>query len=208
MAKNKGTTTKSHIIIFVEGDTDEVFFKALIEHYKQISTTPILPCSICNLKGVTRYTSKLLAKLKNEYLPEAQSKQYSIQTVCCSYDTDVFEVRNPLMVDWKSLAKSVKRLGIENFIQVGVKSSIEDWILDDLESICAFLKIKNIPKSLKGNDGFSKLSDLYAKARKTYQKGYESRELIASLDFEKIINRRKGALSILEEALNVTRKQQ
>lgn len=206
MAKNKGTTTTaSHIIIFVEGDTDEVFFKALIEHYKQISTTPVLPCSICNLKGVTRYTSKLLAKLKNEYLPEARSKRYSIQTVCCSYDTDVFEVRNPLMVDWTALAKSVKRLGITSFIQVGVKSSIEDWILDDLETICVFLKIKNIPKSLKGNDGFTKLSDLYAKARKTYQKGYDTHELIASLDFEKIIKKRKGTLDILEEALNVTR---
>lgn len=204
MAKNKETTTNLHIVIFVEGDTDEVFFKALIEYYKQISTTPILPCSICNLKGVTRYTSKLLAKLKNEYLPEARSKRYSIQTVCCSYDTDVFEVRNPLMVDWKSLAKSVKHLGIENFIQIGVKSSIEDWILEDLESICLFLKIKNTPKSIKGSDGFSKLSDLYAKARKTYQKGYDTRELIASLDFEKIVNKRKEILSILEKVLNVT----
>ena len=26
-----------HIVIFVEGDTDELFFKALVEHYKKVS---------------------------------------------------------------------------------------------------------------------------------------------------------------------------
>ena len=156
----------SHIIIFVEGDTDEVFFKALIEYYKQVSSSPILPCSICNLKGVTRYSSKLLAKLKNEYIPEARNKRYCIKTICCSYDTDVFEIKNPLMVDWSSLAKSVKRLGI---------------------------------------DGFSKLSDLYAKARRTYQKGYATRELIGALDFGRIVKARKEALAPLEATLGVTK---
>ena len=204
MAKNKGNMP-SHIIIFVEGDTDEVFFKALIEYYKQVSSSPILPCSICNLKGVTRYSSKLLAKLKNEYIPEARNKRYCIKTICCSYDTDVFEIKNPLMVDWSSLAKSVKRLGIDGFIQIGVQSAIEDWILDDLENICGFLKIKSTPKSLKGNDGFSKLSDLYAKARRTYQKGYATRELIGALDFGRIVKARKEALAPLEATLGVTK---
>lgn len=203
MAKSKERSIK-HVVIFVEGDTDELFFKMLIEHYRKVSQTPLLSCSVCNLKGVTRYTSKLLAKLKNEYLLDARSKSYSIQTVCCSYDTDVFEVKNPLMVDWKSLEKSVKRLGVEFFILIGVKSSIEDWILDDIEGICAFLKIKSVPRTLKGNDGFTKLSDLYAKAQRTYQKGYATRELIATLDMSKIIGKRKDALSRLEETLGVT----
>lgn len=204
MAKNQGNMI-SHIIIFVEGDTDELFFKALIEHYKRISTIPIKPCHICNLKGVTRYSSKLLAKLKNEFIPEARNKRYCIQAVCCSFDTDVFEVKNPLMVNWTSLAKSVKQLGIEDFIRVGVQSSIEDWILDDMENICEFLKLRSIPNSLKGNNGFSRLSDLYAKARKTYQKGYATRELIGALDLGKIIQKRKEALNPLETTLCVKR---
>lgn len=109
------------------------------------------------------------------------------------------------MVDWSSLAKSVKRLGIDGFIQIGVQSAIEDWILDDLENICGFLKIKSTPKSLKGNDGFSKLSDLYAKARRTYQKGYATRELIGALDFGRIVKARKEALAPLEATLGVTK---
>lgn len=201
----KAKETKHNcVVIFVEGDTDELFFKTLVEHYRKISNVPLLPCNVCNLKGVTRYTSKLLAKLKNEYLPEANKKNFRIQTLCCSYDTDVFEVKNPLIVDWKSLEKKVKRLGIDSLVLIGVKSSIEDWILDDMEGISKFLKLKVVPKSLKGNDGFSKLSDLYAKARRTYQKGYATRELISTLDMDKIIQKRKNVLQQLEAALHVS----
>lgn len=49
-----------------------------------------------------------MAKLKNDILPDAKSKNINIRTVCCSYDTDVFEVRNPLIVNWDSIRKSVK----------------------------------------------------------------------------------------------------
>ena len=87
MAK-KNLTNPSHVLIFVEGDTDEVFFKALIDFYASVSSNKLLPYDVCNLKGVTRYSSKLLAKLKNEYLPTAQKGGYRIKTVCCSYDTE------------------------------------------------------------------------------------------------------------------------
>ena len=137
--KRQKENKSQRIVIFVEGDTDEVFFKALLEYYKNASRTELLPCDVCNLKGVTRYTSKLLAKLKNDLLPDAKSKNINIKTVCCSYDTDVFEVRNPLMVNWDSIRKSIKRMGVENFIRIGVCSSIEDWILDDMEGLCAYL---------------------------------------------------------------------
>lgn len=190
------------VVLFVEGDTDEVLFKALIDYYKVISKTELNPCRICNLRGVTRYTSKLIAKLQNEYLPEARKGEYKIQTVCCSYDTDVFEVRNPLMVNWDALRKTVSRMGIKDFIQLGIRSSIEDWILCDLEGICRYLKIKSVPKSLKGNDGNAKLNNLYAKVQRAYLKGYQTKELISALDMAVIRNNNQDALKALEKALN------
>ena len=202
MATQNSNKTQ-RIIIFVEGDTDEVFFKAMLEYYKSISQTELVSCDVCNLRGVTRYTGKLLAKLKNEILPNAKSRNISIQTVCCSYDTDVFEVRNPLMVNWDSIRKRVKRMGVENFIRIGVCSSIEDWILDDIEGICTYLKLKQIPNSLKGSDGNAKLCDLYSKARRTYSKGYATREMIKALDLSKTRSKRLTALKELEEALGV-----
>ena len=136
------------VLIFVEGDTDEVFFKALIMYYATISSQKTLPCDICNLRGVTRYTSKLLAKLRNEYLPTSRRKGYRIKTVCCSYDTDVFEVKQPQIVDWTKLNRSVKRMGVEEFIHVKVRSSIEDWILDDLQGVCEYLYTKRDTRQL------------------------------------------------------------
>ena len=202
MAK-KRLLNPSHVLIFVEGDTDEVFFKALINYYVSVSSNKLLPYEVCNLKGVTRYSSKLLAKLKNEYLPTAKLGSYKIKTVCCSYDTDVFEVKQPQIVKWDDIGKSVKRMGIDEFIRVGVKSSIEDWILNDIHGICNFLRLKQVPSSLKGINGYQKLLDLYNKARKTYKKGYETKELINALDMSAIRNKRQDLLAPLEEALGV-----
>ena len=202
MAK-KRLMNPSHVLIFVEGDTDEVFFKALIDYYASVSSNKLLPYEVCNLKGVTRYSSKLLAKLKNEYLPTAKLGSYKIKTVCCSYDTDVFEVKQPQIVKWDNTGKSVKRMGIDEFIRVGVKSSIEDWILNDIHGICNFLRLKQVPSSLKGINGYQKLLDLYNKARKTYKKGYETKELINALDMSAIRNKRQDVLAPLEEALGV-----
>ena len=203
MAK-QNETKLTQIVIFVEGDTDEVLFKTLIEHYRAISKTELRPCKICNLKGGTRYSSKLVAKLQNEYLPEARKKGYQIQTICCSYDTDVFEVRNPLIVNWDTLRKTVKRMGIQEFLQLGIRSSIEDWLLCDMQGICSYLGLTTIPKSLKGNDGNAKLNDLYSKARRIYQKGYQVKELVASLDMSVIRKKNANALTDLEKALNVS----
>ena len=202
MAKKK-LMNPLHVLIFVEGDTDEVFFNALIDYYASVSSNKLLPYDVCNLKGVTRYSSKLLAKLKNEYLPTAKNDGYKIKTVCCSYDTDVFEVKQPQIVKWDAIAKSIKRMGIDEFIRVGVKSSIEDWILDDMHGICNFLRLKQVPSSLKGINGYQKLLDLYNKARKTYKKGYETKELINALDMSAIRNKRQDVLAPLEVALGV-----
>ena len=202
MAKQSESKTVQ-VVLFVEGETDEVFFKALMDYYRTVSTTELHPCRIYNLRGVTRYSSKLLATLRNEFLPEAKKKGQRIQTVCCSYDTDVFETGNPQIVDWSVLRKAVKRLGIEEFIQLGIKSSIEDWLLCDQEGICRFLKLKEIPKTLKGNSGNEKLNDLFVRAKKIYQKGRQTQNLVAALDMGVIRNKNKNVLEDLEKALNV-----
>ena len=47
--------SKSHIVIFVEGDTDQIFFEGLLEYYRNHSSTPVHSCEVKNLKGVSRY---------------------------------------------------------------------------------------------------------------------------------------------------------
>ena len=136
-------------------------------------------------------------------LPDARKGGYQVQAVCCSYDTDVFEVHNPLIVDWEGLRKSVNRMGIAGFIRLGIKSSIEDWLLCDLDGVSRFLKLKLLPKELKGADGCAKLNDLYAKAQRVYQKGYQVKGLVGALDMAVIREKNKAVLKPLEVALGV-----
>ena len=42
-------TKQLQVMVFVEGDTDEVFFKSLLDYYRSVSQTELLPCRICNL---------------------------------------------------------------------------------------------------------------------------------------------------------------
>lgn len=103
MTKQKGKKAQ-RIVIFVEGDTDEVFFKEMLEYYKPVSKMELTPCEICNLKG---------------------------------------------------------------------------------------------------ENGNAKLCALYSKARRTYSKGYATREMIKALNFDRIIAKRMAVLKELEEVLGV-----
>ena len=121
-----------------------------------------------------------------------------------SYDTDVFEDDESPIVDWLKLRKSIIRLGVEEFCTIEVKSAIEDWLLDDLEGLCTFLKQKDIPNSLKGANGYTKLLNLFKRSGKIYAKGVSIENFIDCLSMEKIREKRKAPLSELERVLNVT----
>lgn len=191
------------VILFVEGDTDEVFFKQLLIYYSGISKKALLPCKICNLRGITRYSTKLQAKLKNDLIPASGLNGTAIEAVCCSYDTDVFEKGNPMIVNWDVLHHSVIKMGVKEFVRLGIKSSIEDWILCDLAGICSFLKLKEVPCAIKGADGNAKLTNLYSRVNKVYQKGVTTKALISSLDMATIREKKKTALKELENMLGV-----
>lgn len=194
-----------HVVIFVEGDTDEVLFGRLVAYYRKTSSTPIHSCEVQNMKGVSRYaSSKFVGKLKAEIIPKSERKGMKVYGVCCSYDTDVFEEDESPIVDWKKLKKSIMRLGIEEFSTVKVRSSIEDWLLDDLEGLCTFLGLKEVPNSLKGTNGYARLHNLFKQNGKIYAKGVSVEDFIDRLSMERIRNKRKDALSELERILNVT----
>ena len=204
----KGKRTKAltpHVVISVEGDTDEVFFGRLVAYYRQVSSTTIHSCEIQNMKGVSRYaSSKFVGKLDAEIIPKSERKGMKVYSVCCSYDTDVFEDDESPIVDWLKLRKSIIRLGVEEFCTIEVKSAIEDWLLDDLEGLCTFLKQKDIPNSLKGANGYTKLLNLFKCSGKIYAKGVSIENFIDCLSMEKIREKRKAPLSELERVLNVT----
>jgi hypothetical protein len=194
---------KPHIVIFVEGDTDKIFFDALLNFYRSHSATPLHSCEVRNLKGVSRYTSKVTGKLQNEICPNANKKGLEVKAVCCSYDTDVFEFAERPVVDWGKVEREVKRLGIEEFCQIRVKSMIEDWLLDDMDGICRYLRLSPVQK-LVGTSGYVKIQQLFKCANKVYLKGISIKAFIDDIDLAIIQNHRKQMLMELERLLNVS----
>lgn len=196
-----GKTENRHIVIFVEGDTDKIFFDALISYYRQNSTS-INSCEIQNLRGVSRYTSKIIGKLENQICPIATKKGLSVEAVCCSYDTDIFEFSEQPAVDWVKVRREVKRIGINRFCEIQVQSMMEDWLLEDLDGLCSYLKMDK-PNSLPGKNGYEKIQKLFRKANRLYLKGTSIEKFIKNLNIRTIRDKRINALVELEKLLNV-----
>lgn len=190
------------VVVFVEGDTDWVFFNALLQYYRDVCLEPINPAVVVNLMSVTRYASKMFLKLQNDILPASEAKGQKVTTVCCSYDTDVFE-QGLQIVNWAQMEKKVKRLGVKEFWRIGVESMMEDWLLDDIDGIRSYLNLSQVPSPLKGRTGYDKLVSLFAKAGMKYTKGFSARSLVAALNMGIIRQKRIDALRGLEEALGV-----
>jgi len=93
------------------------------------------------------------------------------------------------------------------FCEVAVKSAIEDWLLDDLCGLCGYLKLKEVPTSLVGKNGYEKMEWLFKKGHKRYSKGFQIGTFIQDLNMATIREKRKDALKGLEEALGVKIKE-
>ena len=66
------------------------------------------------------------------------------------------------------------------------------------------MKLKEVPKNLKGNNGYAKLLSLFKRCGKVYTKGLSIEDFLDAISIEKIRNFRKAALADLELVLNVS----
>lgn len=187
------------IVIFVEGDTDYEFYNKLIQYYRANSKSNIRTVKIYNLKGIGRFESKVVAKIKYDILPKYDTDKI---IVFCCYDTDVFELGKKPPTNWKFIKKQLNNIGITDFNEIKAVRMIEDWFLIDLVGLCSFLKIKS-QKSVKGKDGFDKIKNIFKKGNKIYQKGNNSHKFVQTLDISLIRTSLKNKFKKLEEKLKV-----
>ncbi len=174
---------KKVIIVYTEGETDELFFKKLIALFlpQKAASVKVI---VKNLKGIGRYEQKAPAKLKYEILPYYPDSSI---IVFCTYDLDVFSVpyQQKPPVDWKKVEKGLFNFGANKVYHIKADKMIEDWFLADKEGLCKFLKIK-VPRKLSGNNAYQKIKYLFRKGNKLYQKGYNINNFMEFLDVEKI----------------------
>lgn len=192
-----------YVVILVEGETDRVFYKALIDYYRANSINEIIGCEVYSVGGFGNFAGKAISKLKNGIKPKIEKSEGVVVAVACAYDTDVFEYAAIPPIDWLKVKRGVRDLGVERFIEIKAKQMIEDWFLKDIEGLCSFLKIKYDGKSVVGKDGAKKMQTLFKQANKVYQKGRYSQKFIDYLNIGKIRVAISDELSELEKVLNV-----
>lgn len=176
--------TDKIIVIFVEGDTEEEFYKKMMSSLRQ-KCGGRFPCNIVvkNVKGVGNYkvkVSRIFEKgIKKKY------PNYLYDVILC-YDTDVFEFAKKPPIKWGEVIKDLKNKGADRIFRVLAHKSIEDWFFYDPEGLIKYLNLPKTTKMTKYN-GVKGLEKLFTKANKAYVKGNRCGGLVNALDIEKIL---------------------
>ena len=172
------------IALFVEGDTEIEFYKALIVDIRSKNKEPFKKnFEYENLKGIGNYKKDALrkfAKLRKKY-PESD-----IYIFLC-YDTDVFELSKKPPVDMENVKELLLVNGAKGVELIKAKYSIEDWFLIDFENVLKFLRLPaNTPRGRE--KGLVKLKKLFMQANRMYIKGNKAEGFVDKLDIGKIRN--------------------
>lgn len=202
MTKKKAKTKLECIkVIFVEGDADKIVFEKLVDYYHSKGLKKQI--KIINTNG---FPDEKEMRKGLERIRRCSKTPVVFDAVVCEYDTDVFVKNLKLKPDWKKVEDNLKRLfEVEHFCRIQAKTSIEDWMLDDLEGL---LKALDLPLDTqpKGQYGQNKVKALFHRKNIVYDR-YKGREKIKpyldKLDIAKIRDARSKELKEFEKLLGV-----
>lgn len=200
--KNRKTVT----VVFVEGDADELIIGRLLDYYREKGWRCQGDLMIKNTNG---FPNEKKMKSKLTQIQQTTTKmQVLFNTIFCEYDTDIFEKGIQEQPDWKKVEDNLRRqYDISHFSRIEAKTSIEDWMLNDLDGLLLAL---GLPKDTipKGNTGQEKVKNLFLKKSMVYDrhKGKTKiKPIIDKLDMGKIREARKKELKEFEKLLESAR---
>lgn len=166
------------IALFVEGDTEIEFYKALINDIKTTTSKPFrIPMEYVNLKGIGNYKKDALRKfgnIKNKY-PNAD-----IYVFLC-FDEDVFYYSKKPPVVMQEVKRSLLSAGAKSVKNIKANKSIEDWFLIDISGVLKFLRLSASTPQGQGK-GLEKVQALFKKANRVYVKGSHVKGFVKALD--------------------------
>mgnify|MGYP003303248289 CR=1 FL=1 len=170
------------IVLFVEGDTEIEFYKALISHLREKNKVPF-ECTIeyKNMRGIGNYKSNALRQLDDIKRKHPKKQIYAF--LC--YDTDVFELSKKPPVDMKEVKKRLIENGASKVEFIKAQRTVEDWFLLDYEGVIRYLRLPLKTPKETGN-GLAVLQKLFKKANRIYTKGGKAEGFIEHLSIEKI----------------------
>ena len=170
------------IILFVEGDTEIEFYKALIACLRKKNNDSFNSCiEYIDVRGVGNYKYNVLRKF-NEIKRKHPNNEFYV-FLC--YDTDVFELAKKPPVNMVEVKNELIDNGAKKVELIRANKSIEDWFLLDFEGVLRYLRLPITTKKEQGK-GQDVLKKLFRKANKVYVKGGKTEGFINHLNIEKI----------------------
>ena len=176
------------IVLFVEGDTENEFYKTLVHFLHNICGTKF-NCFIEYqiLKGVGNFCTKAERILRKDLMQRPKYKKLPFKVLLC-YDTDVFDRNeNKVKINWHEIEKTLLDIGVSEVFHIRATSSIEDWFLADPNGIKNFLGITK-SADISKYKGLSGLKRLFSENGKRYAKGVKCEGLVSELDLSIILN--------------------
>lgn len=193
---------KRILIIITEGETDEKFYKKIIDEIKKVNDNKIYNFStikyICS-KSITKMHKKMLGKFKNEVCCSKYNDYQKI--VCFCYDYDVFEFNQNPPINRIKMKKEFTAAGADKIIEIVAKSSIEDFFLYDIEGVKKYLKLPKNYKVTKKKNGLETIKKMFEDANRVYFKGEKVEGLVKTLDKKLILSKICPQIHILCEEL-------
>lgn len=204
-----GDCFKKGIAFIFEGDTEKVFYQALLKHLCEKYDGVSFEKSADANSGEVYYTlgnddNKMLVRFNVvgtisqitnsgswfEARCYGQNKGLPWTVFLC-YDTDNYtpNISKFYEDDWKELRKTISKHKTCEIIDLAAQADIEDIMLLDLEGVFNFLDMEPIPDPT-GNKGKAKMKKIFRTKGQgcAYHAGERAEDLIKALDLDKIIS--------------------
>lgn len=178
---------KKCIVLYVEGQTEEEFYKKVKEYMKmKLSIFKVNQFKIVCVESNTKFKNKLLSKFKNEIVVK-YNKQDEI-VVVLAYDSDGYEYGKHPVVNREKIESELYSNGATKVIHLTAEKTIEDFIMLDKNGVLKFLGLP-LTTAVKGKTGLEQLQYLFGKKNRTYFKGHKVEGLLDHLDFNLICSK-------------------
>ena len=202
------TTIENYgVILFVEGDTEEEFYRYLIAWLKlqgrKLKT--VGPVIIKNLHGIGGFKRIALRYYLTKIVPQQQARRFY---VVLAYDTDVFEYSGQPPVDWQKVEYVFRAYGAADVLHIKQQRMIEDWFLIDLIGLCRYLGLPLNTVMPAGRNANEKMQQLFSRANRIYYKGHYTKRFLDELNIGLIYNQLHQELKPLENLLFINVKEE